>query len=348
MVDPFLGLGRDDRRDALAAAAGRGLERAPALLEKDVWVVWCLQALFAAPFGAHLVFKGGTSLSKAYDVIERFSEDVDLTYDIRSLVDDPAAGDPADLTASRVRALTKDIRKTLLPDLLDNVIAPFLTERLAAERLVARIERDGVDLLLIYEAAVEYPAYVQPRIKLEFGARSTGEPAEPRDVTCYMAAVFPELSFPQPTPRVMQPARTFWEKATAIHVFCLVGHFRGGAGFARHWYDLLRLETAGFADTALADRDLAKAVADHKSKFFVEKTADDQVIDYYAAVGGGLRLVADGEAYDALAADYAAMVDAGYLEGDTEPFSDLMARCQALQDRINLAMADQAPGPGEP
>lgn len=88
MADPFLGLGRDDRRDALAAAAGLGLERAPALLEKDVWVVWCLQALFAASCGAHLVSKGGTSLSKAYDVIERFSEDVDLTYDIRSLVDE--------------------------------------------------------------------------------------------------------------------------------------------------------------------------------------------------------------------------------------------------------------------
>ncbi len=348
MAEPFLGLSLDDRRDALAAAAGLGVERAPALLEKDVWVVWCLQALFAAPFGEHLVFKGGTSLSKAYDVIERFSEDVDLTYDIRTLVHDPSAGDPADLSASRVRALTKDIRKTLLPELLDNVIAPHLRERLAAESLSADIRREDGDLLLFYEPAADYPAYVRPRIKLEFGARSTGEPAEPRKVTCYMAAIFPELWFPEATPRVMQPARTFWEKATAIHVFCLVGHFRGGAGFARHWYDLLRLEAAGFADAALADRDLAKAVADHKSKFFVEKTADDQVIDYQAAVGGGLRLVADGEAYDVLAADYAGMVDAGYLEGDTEPFSDLMARCQVLQDRINLAMADQAPRPGEP
>jgi predicted nucleotidyltransferase component of viral defense system len=78
-------------------------------LFQDVWVVWYLQARFAAPFGEHLVFNGGTSLSKAYDVIERFSEDVDLTYDIRALVDDPAAGDPVDLTAARVRALSTDI-----------------------------------------------------------------------------------------------------------------------------------------------------------------------------------------------------------------------------------------------
>lgn len=342
MAETFLGLNLEDRRDALAAAAGRDLRRAPALLEKDVWVVWCLRALFAAPFGEHLVFKGGTSLSKAYDVIERFSEDVDLTYDIRTLVADPSAGEPAELSTARVRALTKDIRKTLLPELLDQVITPYLAEQLTAEGLTARIEREGSDLLLFYEAADDYPSYVQPRIKLEFGARSTGEPAEPRTVTCYMASAFPELSFPEATPRVMQPTRTFWEKATAIHVFCRAGQFRGGAGFARHWYDVLRLDDAGYADAAIADRDLAQAVADHKTKFFIEKTADGEVIDYHAAVGGGLQLVAEGAAYDLLAADYAAMVEAGYLEGESEPFADLMDRCRALQDRINAALIEQA------
>jgi hypothetical protein len=196
------------------------------------------------------------------------------------------------------------------------------------------------DLLLYYEAAVDYPDYVRPRIKLEFGARSTGEPAEPRAVTCYMAAGFPELAFPEATPRVMRPARTFWEKATAVHVFCLVGHFRGCAGFARHWYDLLRLEAAGHADEAMADRDLAKAVADHKAKFFVEKAADGAVIDYHVAVGGGLKLVAEGKAYDLLAADYAAMVEAGYLDGEDEAFADLMARCRALEAKVNAAMAN--------
>jgi len=56
------------------------------LLEKDVWVVWALNTVFVAPFGPHLTFKGGTSLSKAYGLIQRFSEDVDLTYDVRQLV----------------------------------------------------------------------------------------------------------------------------------------------------------------------------------------------------------------------------------------------------------------------
>ena len=87
MADVFLQLSAEDRRDALGVAADRS-GRPTHLLEKDVWVVWALATLYAAPLGEHLVFKGGTSLSKAYQVIRRFSEDVDLTYDIRAIAPD--------------------------------------------------------------------------------------------------------------------------------------------------------------------------------------------------------------------------------------------------------------------
>ena len=98
-----------------------------------------------------------------------------------------------------------------------------------------------------------------------------------------------------------------------------------------------RQAEAGFAAAALADRHLAKAVADHKAKFFPAKDAQAAPVDYHAAVGGHLRLVPDGEAFDLLKADYAAMIEAGYLEGDAEAFEALMARCGDLQDRINAA-----------
>ena len=75
MADRFLSLTLEERREVLESAFDRGLTRSAALLEKDVWVVWTLQALFAAPFADDLVFKGGTSLSKAYNIIQRFSED---------------------------------------------------------------------------------------------------------------------------------------------------------------------------------------------------------------------------------------------------------------------------------
>ena len=87
MADVFLQLSAEDRRDALGVAADRS-GRPTHLLEKDVRVMWALATLYAAPLGEHLVFKGGTSLSKAYQVIRRFSEDVDLTYDIRAIAPD--------------------------------------------------------------------------------------------------------------------------------------------------------------------------------------------------------------------------------------------------------------------
>jgi Nucleotidyl transferase AbiEii toxin, Type IV TA system len=174
-------------------------------------------------------------------------------------------------------------------------------------------------------------------VKLEFGARSTGEPATHRPVACDLAPAYPELDFPSATPRVMRAERTFWGKATLAHVYCLEGKLRGATGFARHWHDLIRLDEAGFATAAMADRDLAEAVADHKAKFFPAKDAHAAPVDYHAAVGGHLRLVPDGEAFDLLKADYEAMIEAGYLEGDAEVFKALMARCGNLQDRINAA-----------
>ena len=87
MADSFLHLPIEDRREALGVAADRS-GRPAHLLEKDVWVVWVLAFLYGSAVGEHLVFKGGTSLSKAYQVIRRFSEEVDLTYDIRAIAPD--------------------------------------------------------------------------------------------------------------------------------------------------------------------------------------------------------------------------------------------------------------------
>ena len=104
MADGFLALSPADRRDALEVAAARS-GRAVHLLEKDVWVVWTLSVLFESDFADDLVFKGGTSLSKAYQAIGRFSEDVDLTYDIRVIAPDPGTGQRSrDSLDSQLRA----------------------------------------------------------------------------------------------------------------------------------------------------------------------------------------------------------------------------------------------------
>lgn len=112
-----------------------------------------------------------------------------------------------------------------------------------------------------------------------------------------------------------------------------------GDRFARHWHDVARLDEAGFAASAFADRDLAKAVAGHKTMFFAEKAADRRPVDYAAAVNGALRLVPAGDGLKALEEDYARMVDDGLLLQDAEPFEALMARCADIATRANNAAA---------
>ena len=131
----------------------------------------------------------------------------------------------------------------------------------------------------------------------------------------------------------MSAERTFWEKATAIHVFCAQGEFRGGERFARHWHDVTRLDAAGFADAAIKDKALALAVAKHKSVFFAEKNTLGEVIDYHAAITGGLQLVPDEGALGKLEADYQHMINDGLLLDDAEPFDALLERCRAIQQK---------------
>jgi hypothetical protein len=338
MADAFLRLSAKDRRDALGVAADRS-GRPAHLLEKDVWVVWALAVLYGSPHGEHLVFKGGTSLSKAYRVIRRFSEDVDLTYDIRVIAPDLAGADGEALpkTRSEEKRWSSEVRRRL-PEWVAGTVQPVIASALEAEGLSAAIRIEGEKLLIDYEATAKGSGYVAPSVMLEFGARSTGEPASLRDIVCDASSLVEGVEFPTARPRVMHAERTFWEKATAIHVFCLQERLRGDR-FARHWHDVVRLDEAGFAATAYRDRDLAQAVARHKGMFFNEKAFDRSSVDYMAAVSGGLRLVPTGDGLKALEEDYARMVDDGLLLEDAEPFGVLIARCADIAERTNRAGA---------
>jgi hypothetical protein len=332
MAEAYLDLSADDRREVLAVAASAS-GRPVHLLEKDIWVVWCLDTLFGAKIGAPLVFKGGTSLSKAYQVIRRFSEDVDLTYDIRVLAPDLVGDAPDALPPSRSQESkwTKEVRKRLAAWVTGDA-APFLAEALKAVEPEGDIRVENDEIFVRYAAQTPTSDYVRPEVKLEFGARATGEPNQLVPVACDAAPHVDAVTFPTATPRVMTAERTFWEKATAAHVYCKQGRLRGDR-FARHWYDLTRLAATDHAETAMKNRALAEAVAAHKSMFFREKDADGEPIDYHAAVTGNLQLVPEGEARDALAEDYARMVEDGLLMDEAEPFDELMALSMRIQDK---------------
>jgi hypothetical protein len=335
MAEKYLTQSRADRLEALGVAAtksGRGSH----LLEKDVWVVWTLDALFSSELGKHLVFKGGTSLSKAYDIIGRFSEDIDVTYDVRELIPE-LAGDNAIPRSNSQAQKWRHAIDTKLAGWVSDKVLPVIKEYARVTEVDIKVTTEGAKLIIDYDPLAQGKGYVAPRVTVEFGARSTGEPCEVRGIVCDAAEHVPDLTFPTAKPRAMLPKRTFWEKATAVHVFC-----RGDTQedrYSRHWHDLVRLDDSGHAQEALDDRTLAGEVAEFKSRFFRAKDSSGNPIDYAAAVSGDLQLVPGPKALKALEADYKKMADDGVLLDDAEPFADLMERCADLARRANAKSA---------
>ena len=146
------------------------------LLEKDVWVVETLRILVEAPFGRHLTFKGGTSLAKAWRAVRRFSEDIDITYDIRAFAPDLAggAGDEAlPPTRSQEQRWTKAIRNRLAAWVREQAL-PTVEAGLARDGHTARVRAEGERLHVGYDPSFEDYGFVRPEVLVDFGARSTG------------------------------------------------------------------------------------------------------------------------------------------------------------------------------
>jgi hypothetical protein len=336
MAEAFFGLPAPDRQEALEIAS-QFLGRPTDLVEKDAYVAWALSALERAPFGRHVVFKGGTSLSKAHRVIDRFSEDVDLTYDLRALAPD-VVGDGWPRSRSQAKAWTVGIQERLGSWVIAEAV-PWYRQMAEADGAPVRVDasvdvsRNSFDLLLHYApAAPSVGAYVAPTVRLEFGARGTGEPHALHTISADAATVpaLAALTFPTATVSVLTAERTFWEKATAAHVYAHRTVFRGARGFARHWYDLARLHATGIAARAIADRPLANEVANWKALFFREAG-----VDYAEAISGRLLLVPRDEALATLDEDYAAMRRAGLLFATAPDFAEVMRVCAEVEAHAN-------------
>ena len=336
MADPpFVALSPEERIHAIETAALASGGK-PFLLEKDIWVVAVLQALFSASFAPDLVFKGGTSLSKVWRAITRFSEDVDVTYSIRAIA--PDLMDRADHealppTRSQEQRWTKAIRARLT-DWVRERAHSAIEAGLARTGFDSRVSCHGDRVHVDYEPLFQVDGFVRPQVIVEFGARSTGEPHEIRSVECDAAPHLSGIALPVAGPRVMKAERTFWEKITSMHVFCRRGRGRGDR-LARHWHDVVSLDRTGFAGTALADRALALQVARHKAIFFREKDAGGNWVNYEAAVSGGLQIVPVGSVREALAEDYRRMVGSGMMPLEAEPFDEIMDGCADIERRAN-------------
>ena len=267
MAEPFLSLGRRERADILRTVAARS-GRSAVILEKDIWICWVLQALFSMPDPHPMAFKGGTSLSKVYGVIDRFSEDVDVTLDYRHF-DDDFAPFAEGTSRNQIRLFNKRL-KVRVASHVREVVGPALDD--AARRLepngryAVHVGDDGETVRFAYPSAVEEPdGYVSSEVLLEFGGRNVIDPNERHEIVPDIAGLTDGLDWPAATVTVLSPVRTFWEKATLIHVAC---HRRQLGNkpkqLSRHWFDLMCLAAHDIGRTAIADRNLLADVVRHK------------------------------------------------------------------------------------
>lgn len=331
--EPFLALDRQTRQEIYLATSGVTGLTGP-ILEKDVWVCWTLRELFSMPDALPMAFKGGTSLSKVYNAISRFSEDVDITIAYNALDDSIDPFDPS--TSRNARSRYSDTLKGKVATHVTDVVAPHLRIALAAE---LGLPPDTVELdpgnpenvFIHYPSAFdEAGGYLAHRVKVEFGGRNAILPNEPHTIHPYVEEHAQGLAFPQAKVQVLAAERTFWEKATLIHVACGRELRHDSSRQSRHWYDLDRLAQSDMGARALADRDLLADVVKVKKVFFNSATAD-----YDACLTGGLRLVPTGDSLTALERDYSQMCDAGMILGEPPSYMEIITRLADLAHTVN-------------
>jgi hypothetical protein len=335
-----------DRRDLFTqTAASKGIAN-PEVIEKDFWVCWTLRHLFRLSDLPGLIFKGGTSLSKVYGLIERFSEDVDLAFDRHQLGfkgdSDPANPDLSGKKRQRLLEQLKDeanlcVEDRLTPRLLESfaevIGSPGRDE--SAWKLKIEDASDGTKSI-----AFEYPRsglssegpdYIRSAVVLELGAKSDHWPSVRATVTPYAAEAFPKVfAVPSCDVVVLAAVRTFWEKVTLLHS----QHHRNdptrGGRLSRHYYDTVMMDRSAVKSEALADLDLLAKVAQHKQIFFHAAWAK-----YSEARPGSLRLTPKPELEIALEKDYEKMMPMFFANPPT--FKELMTELGQLEIEINSA-----------
>lgn len=340
--------GDDNRRDLFLTTARR-LGTAVENVEKDFWVCWTLDALFngLAAGAPRLLFKGGTSLSKSFGLIDRFSEDIDITV-FRNDLGEAASVEELEALSGKKRRAKLDSIKAACQAFIAGRLLRELTA-LAADVMTAaqiardryRMELDAADAdqqtLLFWYPSVTTPAddYIRSAVKIEGGAKSALDPNMATTMKPYTADDLPNADLAVGNITTVEAQRTFWDKIVILHGlrrwFDHRGQLRhGGQRVSRHYYDVFRLLQSPTGKAAEADRQLAEDCARHARMFF--NTPD---FDLDEAGPGTFSLAPSASMMDALERDYNAM--ATMIMGPVPPVAEVMDAVSSLEARLNAA-----------
>lgn len=338
-MDSVLQLTPKQRGELFTAAAQKsGID--VVVLEKDFWVCWTLQELFRLPaMGEHLIFKGGTSLSKVFKIINRFSEDIDISMDRGFLgyggTNEPEAGTSNKEKQRRVEGLMAACQQKIADEFMPALHRAIQGKIVRADKwslLPDESDPDQQTLQFTYPSSLPSggSGYVRRAVKIEMGARSDHWPYEAKSVTPYVAELFPE-GFKQATcaVKVLSAERTFWEKATILHSeFHRPAEKPTPVRLSRHYCDFYELIRKGVAQRAVSQIELLHRVAQHKNLFFKSSWAK-----YGEATKGTLKILPPEHRLPLLQSDYVNMREMFF--GEPPKFDSILTLLKEWEHEFN-------------
>jgi len=300
-------------------------------IEKDWWVTLTLRACFLTPWRDNLVFKGGTSLSKAWALIERFSEDIDLVMDREAL------GFKGELSNTQIKKLREKTAAFMATEFLESLYAVLIQTGLDPQLIRLEVKPGGVAdrdpqvLELHYHSVLQPDGYLEDKVIIEIGARSLMEPASDRTIHSIIGTTFPDQSYAGSpfTVLCVDPRRTFLEKVFLLHEeFSKSTEKIRHERMSRHLYDLDRLMDTEFGIAALADKDLYQIIVQHRSKYTPIKG-----IDYKSHAPATISFIPPEAVAQMWERDYLLMQES-MIYGSSPTYVVLLERMELLKQRF--------------
>lgn len=313
---------RDEDKNSVFNEIHDKLNIDPKAAEKDWWVCHVINAIFELRCAEALTFKGGTSLSKAWDVTERFSEDVDIS------IDKSFFGLEGETRSARDRI--RKLSRKYIHDEVMGELSGLLYVIGAEECEVAykiRKDADPTVLLIPYHSLLPAHPYIKETVKVEFSCRNLREPREIREIKPFAAELSPMIDFPETKIPTVMPTRTFLEKIFLLHEEFQKDYPRHRR-MSRHLYDIFKLDQAGYADKAIADPDLYRTLVEHRKVFNAISG-----IDYSRHTPDKLSIIPPEELMPLWEEDYRSMQDQ-FIYGESPDFKELISSLTSIQERL--------------
>jgi len=334
MPEAYLSLRQKEQAQLLQSLSTNPyIKRDAILLEKDIWICWALEFLFKMPNCLPMAFKGGTSLSKAFHIIDRFSEDIDITIDYKAFnCEDPFS---EEISKTKIKNISLKLRSMVTQHIKETIVPYFekiILEQFGRNYSSVKLDEDGETLHLYYPSIIEQKSgYIIDSVKLEFGGRNMTIPNNTKTITTDVSKYLSNLSFPVAQVTILSPQKTYWEKITLIHAECNRPTLKEDTNrISRHWYDVAMLAKHEIGKKALNNRNLLNEVIKVKKKFYNSGFAK-----YDDCLNGNLRLVPNKNHLKLLKEDFNKMIINKMFYGEQPDFNLIISNIEKLESTIN-------------